>query len=48
MIETGYQMKAFLISLAVLVIVAVGASFVLDNYSRPGETYFASGNVRLD
>lgn len=41
-------MKAFLISLAVLVIVSIGAWIVLENFSRPAETHFASSNVRLN
>lgn len=41
-------MKAFMISLAVLVVVSVGAAFVLENFSRPAENHFKSNSVRLN
>jgi hypothetical protein len=41
-------MKAFLISCAVAIVVAVGSVYVLDGYQRSAETAFASqSGVRL-
>jgi hypothetical protein len=41
-------MKVFLISCAVAIIVAIGATFVLDAYQKPAEmAYKSSTGVRL-
>jgi hypothetical protein len=41
-------MKAFILSVAVAVVMAVGASMVLETYQKPAETAFRSETgVRL-
>jgi hypothetical protein len=35
-------MKAFLIACAAIIVIAVGASVVLDRYQEPAETAFSS------
>lgn len=41
-------MKAFLISIAVLVIVASGAAVVLDTLRQSSKMVYTTQNVRLD
>jgi hypothetical protein len=40
-------MKAFMLAVVIAVVMAVGASMVLETYQRPVEQAFATQGVRL-